>query len=252
MAGGSFGAGFIGSQAAMTATSSFATGAAIGGGAGFSSGFTTGFGNELMKGQSFGEALWSGTKYGFIGGASGALLGGFAGGIDAVRNNRTFFNGATVQDNVLIDQNLPYVSQQGDYNCGPACGESVSRGTVTQQQLRSALGGDPNTTGLGDVHVWQEWSKNTGRVAQRIPGGMSTKDVLTKMQGGSNVAISTRGVDIGHSVLANRITERTITKISGNVVNKLILHVMDPSKGQYIRVYGGFARNAANIFILFP
>lgn len=66
MVGGSFGAGFIGSSAEMTATTNFATGAAIGGGAGFSAGF----GNGLIQGQSFGDALWGGTKDGVIGGAS--------------------------------------------------------------------------------------------------------------------------------------------------------------------------------------
>jgi RHS repeat-associated protein len=93
MAGGSFSAGFIGSSAALTATTSFATGAAIGSSAGFSSGFINGFGNGLLGGQDFGQSLWSGTKSGLIGGGSGALLGGFGSGIDAVKHGRDFWDG---------------------------------------------------------------------------------------------------------------------------------------------------------------
>jgi len=252
IAGGSFGAGFVGSSAAMTATSSFFTGFAIGGSAGFSSGFTSGLGNGLLGGQNFGQAMGSGLRDGLIGGATGGLIGGVAGGIDAVRDGRRFFDGATVQDNILIDQNLPFIAQQGDFNCGPACGESASGGAVTQQQIRNALGGNPNVDGLGDAYVWQEWSMRTGRPHNWVRGGMSTQDVLTNMRGGSNVAISARGSNVGHSVLANRITERTITKISGRSFNKLLLYVMDPAKGQYVRVSNGFTLNAANIFILFP
>jgi RHS repeat-associated protein len=93
MAGGSFGAGFIGSSAAMTATSSFVTCAAIGGGAGFSGGFVTDAGNSWLQGNSFGTGLWNGTKGGLIGGASGALLGGLWSGLDAVRDGRDFWGG---------------------------------------------------------------------------------------------------------------------------------------------------------------
>ncbi|NMA74415.1 MAG: hypothetical protein GX963_09705 [Bacteroidales bacterium] len=93
LAGGSFGAGFVGSSTAMTATTSFISGAAIGGGAGFAGGFTTGFGNDLLQGGSFGHALGQGGIYGVIGLGSGALVGGLAGGIDAIRDSRNFWSG---------------------------------------------------------------------------------------------------------------------------------------------------------------
>jgi len=97
-AGSTFGAGFIGTQGAMSAiasgyTSSFLSGAAIGGVSGFAGGFTTGFGNGLIQGQSFGDALWSGAKGGLIGGGTGALLGGLIGGLDAVGDKRNFWSG---------------------------------------------------------------------------------------------------------------------------------------------------------------
>lgn len=85
----------MGTSAAMTATTSFGTGAAIGGGTGFSAGFTTGLGNGI-SGQNFGQALWSGTKHGLIGGVSGAILGGITSGIDAIKNGKDFWNGEKI------------------------------------------------------------------------------------------------------------------------------------------------------------
>jgi hypothetical protein len=102
LSGASFGAGFIGSQSAMTAisssfTTSFLTGAAVGGATGFTSGFVTGSGNAWMGGESFGQGLWSGTKAGLWGGVSGAVIGGVAGGIDAAygdpNRQRNFWTG---------------------------------------------------------------------------------------------------------------------------------------------------------------
>jgi len=90
---GSFGAGFIGSSTAMTATTSFISGTAIGGGAGFAGGFTTGFGNDLLQGGSFGHASGQGGIYGVVGLGSGALVGGLAGGVDAIRDSRSFWSG---------------------------------------------------------------------------------------------------------------------------------------------------------------
>lgn len=218
---------------------------------GAAGGFIVSAGNAWAGGANFGDGLKEGLIGGGIGALTGGLVGGFAGGIDAVKDGRRFIDGATVQDNILIDQNLPYVAQQGDYNCGPACGESASRGSVTQQQLRNTLGGNPNIDPIGDAYVWQEWSKSTGRPFNWVKGGMSTQDVLTNMRGGCNVAISLRG-EVAHSVLANRVTERTITKISGKAVTKLLLDVMNPAHGQYYRLSGSSVLNARNIFLLFP
>ena len=251
LAGGSFGAGFVGSSTAMTVSSNFVTGAAIGGGYGISCGFTPWFGNSLLEGQSLGYSLLKGVKDGLIGGAIGALFGGIMGGLDAVADGRRFFDGAITQKKVLTDHQLPYVKQNGDYNCGPACGESVSKNNITQEQLRNALGGDANIDPIGDAYIWQEWSKETGRPFSWTRGGIDTQDILVNMQKGNNVAISLKG-DVAHSVVANRITEQTIIKSSGKVVIKLLLDVMDPMRGQYYRISNNSALNAFNTFILFP
>ena len=258
IAGGSFGAGFVGSQAAMTATSSFASGAAIGGSSGFSGGFTSGLGNGLMGGQNFSGALWSGTKSGLIGGVSGGLIGGVAGGVDAVRDGRRFFDGATVQDQVLIDRQIPFVRQQGNMNCGPANCEAISRsrgGNVTQQSIRNApnLGGNPNTTPLKDAHVLKEFSSQSGIKYVSAGRGLNANEALHYMRSGYDLTYNIKSVPgIGHAVTVNRITERTITKISGKVINKLMVEVMNPSVGQYVRISNSTLINAYNSFLIFP
>lgn len=97
-AGSTFGAGFMGTQSAMTAISasystSFISGATIGGASSFSSGFIKEAGNSWMKGDSFGDGLWSGFKGGIKSGIQGAAIGGVLGGLDAASDNRKFWNG---------------------------------------------------------------------------------------------------------------------------------------------------------------
>lgn len=251
LAGGSFGAGFIGSQAALTATSSFFSGAAIGGAAGFAGGFVTGLGNRLLDGNSFGEALGGGLKEGIIGGITGGLIGGVASGIDAALKGRRFFDGATVQQRVVVDRQLPYVHQDGEYNCGPACGESLTNGQVTQQQLRAALGGNANANGVGDVNLWQNVAQRTGKhmLHGAVQGPFDLQGTLVRMQAGQDVALTLRTAPVGHSVLINRIAEKVITKVSGKAITKLLLYVMDPAVGQYTPLPTSSYLNA-NIFYL--
>lgn len=97
-AGSSFGAGFIGTQSAMTAistsyTTSFISGATIGGMSSFSSSFISGAGNAWMGGDNFGEGLWNGFQKGVVSGIKGAAIGGLLGGLDATGDNRTFWKG---------------------------------------------------------------------------------------------------------------------------------------------------------------
>ncbi len=86
LAGGSFGAGFIGTSTVSAATS-FTSGAIIGSSAGF--------GNDLIKGESFGNSLINGIGTGVQEGVIGGLAGGFFSGIDAVKNGRDFWTGET-------------------------------------------------------------------------------------------------------------------------------------------------------------
>jgi hypothetical protein len=256
MAGGSFGAGFIGSQAAMTATSSFISGATIGGGSGFTGGFTTGFGNSLVSGGGFRSSIQSGLQAGAIGGLSGGLLGGLAGGIDAALDGRRFFDGASVNNRILSDRAIPFVEQEGEYNCGPACGEAISdsRGAnATQSSIRSKLGGNPRTSPLGDVDVMREFSSQTGINHRVLAGGLPEIEINSLSSKGWDILFNVRSeAGIGHAVVLNRITERTITKISGKVVTKYLYDVMNPARGQYIRTASSLLRNAFNTFLVWP
>jgi RHS repeat-associated protein len=253
IAGGSFGAGFMGTAAAATATSSFFTGAAIGGAGGFSSGLVNGVGNGLLDGQNVGQALESGLIQGLKSGVTGAFQKGITSGIKAAFDGRRFFDGATVQKTVQYDGHLPYVPQKGDLNCLPATGESASNRTITQEQFRAALGGDPNKNGILDTDMWREFSTQTNRQVNGIAGGMDVQNMLTRLQNqGGTLALNLRATaDMGHSVLVNRITEKVVTKISGKVTTKLLLYVMDPAKGQYIRKGTSDAVKALNTFHIF-
>jgi hypothetical protein len=253
IAGGSFGAGFMGTAAAATATSSFFTGAAIGGASGFSSGLVNGVGNGFLDGQNLGQALESGLKQGLKSGVTGGFSKGITSGIDALKDGRRFFDGATVQKTVQYDGHLPYVQQQGDYNCGPASAESASGRAVTQQQFRAALGGNPNQDGVGPRRLWNEFTRQTGRANADLGPGLNTQNILTRLQNqGGNLAINLRvTTNMGHSVLVNRITEKVVTKISGKVTSKLLLYVMDPQKGQYFQISGSSVRDAFSFYHLF-
>jgi RHS repeat-associated protein len=260
LAGGSFGAGFWGTSSALTATSSFISGAAIGGGAGLSSGFVTGFGNGLVNGQSFGKALAQGGLYSLMAGASGAIIGGVWGGIDAVRDGRRFWDGAIVTKETLVNQNIPVVGQIGDNNCLPANAEAIDRsfgGNITQQNIRDfpGLGGDPNTVGLGDVDVWNAYKELSGHSWMGEPGSpAAVRRILNPMQGGARVSINLNtGGKIGHSVVMQSIVQKTVTKVNGNIVQKLLYYVMNPANGGNIhKMSGKVLSNAFNIFYIHP
>ena len=236
-ASGGFAAGFLGTSAATTATSSFVSGALIGGGAGLASGFTSGLGNGLLSGQNFGQALWSGTKDGLIGGLSGAAIGGLWGGIDAVRDGRRFWDGATVTKDFYADVNVVSVKQIGDNNCLPASGESVNKslgGDITQSDLRGWAGGNPNLDPLGDASFWQEtYAGNTGNTVQGY-NQMGAKHIVPTLNDGGRVALSIPGSgDIGHSVVVKSVYMQTVTKINGNTTQTIMYRIMDPGTGGF-------------------
>ena len=234
-------------------TSSFIRGAAMGAASGLAGGFTMGFGNSLLGGDSFGSALSKGIENGLLGAGTGGLIGGISGGIKAVRDGRRFFDGATVQDQVLIDKHIPYVPQRGDMNCGPANCEAISQsrgGNVTQQSIRNKLGGNPNTNPLGDITVANEFSHQSGITHLTQRGGLASTNTYLYMKSGVDVNFNIKAVEgIGHSVTANRAWQRTITRINGRVVKRIFIDVMNPARGQYIRVTNNTLQNAHRFFI---
>lgn len=237
----------------MTATSSFLSGAAIGGASGAGGGFVTGFGNSLVSGNNINSALNSGGNGALSGGISGGLYGGITGGIDAVREGRRFFDGATVQ-RTIIDRQLPYTPQQGDYNCGAACAENLSGGTMQQGNVRNSVlpGSNPNLDPLNDISVMQEFQRSTGR-SVNVLGNRNPQNLFNEFSNGNDINISLRqaGTGIGHSVNLNRATHKVINKVSGKVVNKYIFEVMNPLSsggGQYKTIGNASIRNAFRIF----
>nr|NQU90702.1 hypothetical protein [Bacteroidota bacterium] len=93
LAGGSFGAGFMGTAAAQTMTASFSSGFVIGGFAGSTNGVIAGTGNSLLNGDNLIRSLGNGIKQMVIQGFSGAVIGGLAGGVTAEMKGNKFWSG---------------------------------------------------------------------------------------------------------------------------------------------------------------
>lgn len=259
IAGASFSAGFMGTSAALTATSSFFTGAAIGGSAGFGGGFVTGLGNGLLNGQGLGQSLGAGFKTGLMGGLSGGLLGGISGGIDAALDGRRFFDGATVQKDIVTDNGISLVGQRGDNNCLPASAESIDGafgGNLNQDQMRSWFPGtDANIDPLADVDFWSKYASKTGsswKGDSFVPGNIGQR-IHTVMQSGGKVAVNLNlGNNVGHSVAIKSSILRTITKINGSVIQKYAVNAMNPGNGgSYLRYSENLIRKSFNVFYLF-
>lgn len=137
MAGGSFGAGFMGTATGISSTG-FISGALTGAASGFAGGFVTNSGNAWMSGAGFGEGLWAGVKAGGIGALSGGLIGGVAGGIDALIKKTNFWTG-----NTTIDLSNSYA----------ASGTTIGENTITVKYVGKFEGVDVYETGMaGDIY----------------------------------------------------------------------------------------------------
>ena len=241
-AGGSF----FGEAAAHVV--GFWAGAASGGAGGAAGGFVGGFGNGLLDGKSFGQALGSGLKVGIIGGVTGGLAGGISGGIRAVKQGLRFSDGAEVSDRIIADQANPFVAQSTDANCVAACGQSATDGRITENTIRNALNpGDP-TLGIGDGDMVKYISAVDGGQARYL-GTVSTGTQLAgRMSDGTQVFVTLKGQP-NHMVLLNRITERTITKMSGKVLTRFLFDAMDPLASRYSRLSNNFLNTSPNIWL---
>ena len=226
MAGGTFSAGFWGTSTAMTATSSFISGAAIGGGAGFSSGFTTGFGNGLLDGQNFGQALWSGTKYGFWGGLSGAAMGGLWSGFDAVRDGRDFWGGKpweTTADYSLPNGNLPLKRQPLD---------DVGCTQTTLESIGDYLGEPVNITDYSQGTDFAQLAKEQGFNVRTVAN--NEHYVGSRLSLGRPSAITYNNSGTMHTVGINRIQMQQVARTIGSGFRtRTIIQVMNPLFNTY-------------------
>ena len=254
LAGGTFAGGFMSTSVAVS--SSFINGAAIGAASGLDAGFVGGFGNGLVGGQNIGQAFGSGITNGLIGMGMGGVIGGLSGGIDAAIDGRRFWDGATVQKNILAQQNIPKVGQVGDNNCLPASAEAVDKsfgGNMTQQDIRNIFNGDPNIVPLVDKDVWTVYSAKYGHsFTMEYVKSTSLPTVLSKMQEGVRVAINMEiGQSAGHSVIMQSIVQKTITKLNGRVIQKTLYYVMNPANGGSIhKIDATQITNSRNIFYI--
>ncbi|WP_181832232.1 RHS repeat-associated core domain-containing protein [Capnocytophaga ochracea] len=256
LAGGTFAGGFMSTSVAVS--SSFINGAAIGAASGLGAGFVGGFGNGLVGGQNIGQAFGSGITNGLIGMGMGGVIGGLSGGIDAVIDGRRFWDGATVQKNILAQQNIPKVGQVGDNNCLPASAEAVDKsfgGNMTQEQIRDLVnfGSNPNTVPLEDVGLWDAYTNASGHsYLYEYNKANSLSRVLSIMQGGGRVAINMNiGENVGHSVIMQSIVQKTITKLNGSVIQKTFYYVMNPANGGSIhKIDATQITNSYNIFYI--
>ena len=97
MAGGTFGAGVMGTASGVSSTG-FIAGMVTGASAGIASGFITGAGNAWLEGANFGDGLLSGVYGGVLGGITGGIAGGILGGVDALTKGTNFFTGTSSFD----------------------------------------------------------------------------------------------------------------------------------------------------------
>jgi len=113
LAGGSFWAGVMGTSTVVS--TGFASGFVSGAAGGFAGGFASGFGNAAMDpSNKFNDMMLKGLDLGWKGAIGGAVLGGIAGGIDAVKNDRNFWTGADKQYGVF------YLKNNGEWAFEPA------------------------------------------------------------------------------------------------------------------------------------
>ncbi len=242
------GGSFVG-DAAVNAIG-FWNGVAAGGASGFTAGFLGTTFSSLRNGVNFGKAILAGLKGGLISGVIGGSIGGVIGGIKANKLNKRFWDGASVNDRIIVDQANPYVQQVNDKNCVAACGESATNGQVTQNQICSNVQSG-SSGGIYDGRMVEYIGGITNRRA--LP--MNTNITLTKNYLESHLKQNVRvflnlNSTPRHEVLLNKIVNREIIKLSGNIINKTLYYVMDPLKGQYIRISFNTIKNS-NIWLLF-
>ena len=238
---GGFFAGFWGTSSASTATSCFLSGAAIAGSAGACEGLVLGFGNSLIERNSVNDALKQGIVQGITHGVTAGLIGGLVGGISADSKGRSFWDGAKVHEEVLIDQQNPLVGQRGRMNCVGSIVESATDGKISQEQIRAiedaqrsrivgrTIVSNPDEQELLDVNAFQNTAKELG--LQYEPG--TVDKVLNYMTTGDKVGFTYQvgSVDERHAVLMNKVTLKTRLSVKGKFSAKVIYQVMDPANG---------------------
>ena len=249
----------------MTAGSSFLHGVAIGGSSGFTSGFIAGTGNSIISGDKFGNVLLNGLNEGLIEGSVSAFSGGLLGGINATRDGRRFWDGATVENSIVDQSSFVTPSGQGGLrDCGPESVEIVDRsfgGNITAEDIRRQLGGDINDNALGDVSTWNKYTEMSHhKYFAEISKTGRPSHIFSQMRDGWRVAVNlntgyinpTTGLQEGHSIVMQKATQRIITHLNGMMHYKYIFNAVNPGYpgGSIERISMQQIKRAHNIFYI--
>lgn len=245
--------------AGVTSAVSITAGGFIGGfvsgfAGGASGGFIAGTFTSVLSNTVLGtnqNSFKAGINGAIIGGFTGGIINGLSEGIAATKNGQRFFDGAYINDEVIIDQNIPIVKQIGENDCYAACLESVDEsygGNMKQTTIRGWQGGNKP---LKRQAIIAKYSEKAGRQY----GGLldsSFDTALSELNHGGRVIVSKPvGGGMDHAVVINKVTKRTFTKLSGKVVSRprYIINVMNPKFGQYQNVRPGSFFNTVNYVI---
>lgn len=253
--GGAFSAGFLGTTAAKTAVTSFASGAVIGGSSGLTGGFITGAGNSWMQGANFGQGLWAGLKSGGKGAFWGAIGGGLAGGIDAALHGRDFWSGDVV---TTVNRKYPtgpdYTQPSGSQDCGPTTGKAIDNyhgGKRTAREIRDLCWkkGSSVNEGVPDQVFWKKFADLEG-MSYEFTNEVSKSDIFNAFSNGADVPLTVS--DNGfHAVLLTEMEQRThVQWFSGISKTTYRGFVFDPRIGSVD--YGNYFdfRKVGSVFFL--
>ena len=262
--GGTFGAGFLGTTAAKTAVTSFASGSVIGASSGLTGGFVTGAGNLWMQGANFAQGLWNGTKAGVKGAFWGAIGGGLGGGIDAALDGRDFLSGDVIIKNSRAYPTGPdYMQQPNSGDCAIKSGKAIydydNEIHISSSQIRQDLG-FPSRGGVSDVDYWNAFGEQygyditqTSTLTEKV-ASPSTAYEIGSFNDGAHVALSNsqNGTDITHTVLI-RETETRLHTTWGKGAHVKISYkfwVQNPTTGYIAPIPYSSISKAVNMFII--
>ena len=158
-------------------------------------------------------------------------------GIQASMDGRSFADGSIVREEVVADNVVVEVRQEGSNDCGPACVAAVDQslgGDLTAEEVRAWF---PNTTPDDPLLVqelWLEYAERTGNAINVVPDvtlGAVESALANNLQ--VSVILSSVSVenDIAHAVVVVNIIEKEITKVNGKTIDRTLYTIMDPARG---------------------
>lgn len=173
--------------------------------------------------------------------------------------SKRILDGALIHKETLVEMNIPSVGQVGYTNCLAACIEAVDKsfgGKLSQDDVRKLPGltGDPYEIPLTDMQAMGTYQLFSGRrTIAEMDKESSPQRILFAMQNGIRVIINYSTLMGGHSIVLNKIVQKTAHKRDGTVDLEYLYYAMDPGRGgAQHRIKESTIRNALNIFYIFP